>query len=141
MVCFEGEKKNREGVFFWDVKVKALGDGAARRMAEEFKEETKKERKGSKWIFCARHVETDELEPPDMKAIIEVVDIILKSEKECDNLLGCVIQGKYIDDKVKMAVSLFNSVFGRDARLHVVDSQEEAEKVIQSCLDKFKLGN
>jgi len=132
---FKAEKKRRDGVLIWDVNVRELNDGDAKLMAQEFLEQIKAEVK-SKWIFYAKHVETENLEPPDMKAIVEVVEILLKSEKESRNLLGCVIQGKSIDDKVKMAVNIFNTVFGQDTRLCVVDSPEESDRVINTLIEK-----
>jgi hypothetical protein len=82
-------------------------------------------------MIVIRHIETDELVPPELPAMIsmvkKIVDLKDLVEKKC---AGVVIRGKYVDDRAKTAMDIFEKLYNPPFYLKMVSSEEELDKII-----------
>ena len=85
------------------------------------------------------HVDTPELEPPQLPTLIHVVSKIMNDftdmRKKCKQI---IVQPKYIDDKVLFAQQIFVGLIKSKLPLEISDKQETVDRLIDKLNEKEK---
>ena len=95
------------------------------------------EQHNGRLVLHPRHVESDNLEPPDMPGMLCIVGKIMQHKNAFDaNVTGIVVQGQRIDDLVIMAKNLFLSLYSFTKPFDLVSSDEDVQHFITNILKR-----
>jgi hypothetical protein len=92
-----------------------------------------------KCILHLAHVDSPELEPPQLSTLVHIVSKIINEfsdvDKKCKRI---IIQPKYIDDKVMFAQQLFVNLIKRKVPLEIIDNPKELRRLIKDLTTSKK---
>lgn len=90
-------------------------------------------------ILHIAHVDTPELEPPQLPTLLHIASKIMTEftdiTKKCKRV---IIQPKYVDDKVMIAEQLFGGLFSLKVPLEILDKPKDVESLIAQLTSKRK---
>lgn len=86
-------------------------------------------------VLHLRHVETPELQPPDMKAMLSIVGGLMDMKEVIDTKLkGTVVQGTQVDDVARVAKNLFVHLYQPKRPFDLVASDAEVAAFLDPIL-------
>lgn len=90
-------------------------------------------------ILHLAHVDSPELEPPQLSTMVHIVSKIVTEfsdvSKKCKRI---IIQPKYIDDKVMFAQQMFVSLIKTKVPLEIIDNPKEVKRLIKDLTTSKK---
>ena len=88
-------------------------------------------------VLHIRHVETSDMQPPSMASMISIAGRLMQHRDVVDRALrATIIQGTRIDDTVRVAHSLFKTVYNPATPFEVVDGEQECARHIDDLVRK-----
>ena len=86
-------------------------------------------------VIHMRHVETDNLNPPDMQGMLSIVGKLMELRETFDTKLkGAIVQGTCIDDVVLLAKNLFLGLYKPKKPFDIVASDAEVQTFMNGIL-------
>lgn len=86
-------------------------------------------------IFHIRHVETETLKPPDLNGMLTIVGRLMALKDLVDTKLkGMIVQGRCIDELVRVTKNLFLSLYQPKKPFDIVASEDEVECFMRGIL-------
>lgn len=86
-------------------------------------------------VIHARHVQSDELKPPDMTGLMSIVGKLFELKEVVDaKLKGTIVQCKRLDDIVVATKNLFLTLYKPKREFDIVTSEQEVETFLERIL-------
>ena len=90
-----------------------------------------------KVILHIQHCETDDLHPPDWMQMMSIVAALMRNKEVIEKkLVGTILQAKNIDETVKAAKGMFDSVYQTHCRFDIVTTGTEVATFLEEVLEK-----
>lgn len=93
-------------------------------------------------IIHLAHIDTPELEPPQLQTMIHIVSkIVTESDKMAEKCKKIFVQPKYVDEKVIFAQKMFLSLLSQKVSIEINgDSADIDRKIAKSIKSHLKVG-
>lgn len=88
-------------------------------------------------LLHIRHVETENMQPPSMHSMLTIAGRLMENKELLERTLrGTIIQGTRIDDVVRMAYSLFKTIYKPERLFEIVDNDEACMEHVAALVQK-----